>query len=142
MTQPNSHKVLDRLLGILGSSFPQYLVYATPWARRGGDARAVETLQQIAADQKTISERIGRVLVASGGFTPTEFPMDYTDVHDLDVEYLIGMAIFYQHQDIAAIADCASDLKLAPAALPLAEEALGLAQGHLELLEELAQQPA
>ncbi|MCH8840898.1 MAG: hypothetical protein IH831_09560 [Planctomycetes bacterium] len=67
-----------------------------------------------------------------------EFPMEFTDMHDLGIDYLVNVAIAYQQQDIDAIGRLIEDLQSAPAAKSLAEESLGMAKGHLESLRDLA----
>jgi hypothetical protein len=142
MNQPDANQVLIRLLVLLSRSFPQYLAFARPWTR-GGDERAVETLEHIVHDQDRLKQQIVGYL-SDNDVAPRfgEFPMEYTDTHDLDIEFLVKLAVRYQQQDISAIEACADQLRLAPAALPFAQESLGLAKGHLRLLEELTQQPA
>ena len=66
-----------------------------------------------------------------------EFPMEYTDLHDLDIDYLIRFAVDYQQQDIASIGEIVDQLRLAPAAQSLAEEVSGMTKGHLDSLLEL-----
>ena len=41
-----------------------------------------------------------------------EFPMAFTDTHDLSLDYLVSELIYYQKQDIAAIQDCVADLAM------------------------------
>jgi hypothetical protein len=71
-----------------------------------------------------------------------EFPMEYTDTHDLGIEYQLTSAVDYQQQDIATIQQLIGELQPFPVAKTLAEEALGMAKGHLEALQELVSQPA
>jgi hypothetical protein len=70
-----------------------------------------------------------------------EFPIEYTDSHDLSIDYLVQQAIDSQKQDIADLTRCVEALRLAPSAQSLASETLGMAKGNLETLEELARQP-
>ena len=75
---------------------------------------------------------------SASGLTDTgKFPIEFTDTHDLAIDYLIREAIVCQKQDIADLQGCVDELRLAPAAQSLAAEALGMAKGHLESLEEL-----
>ena len=71
-----------------------------------------------------------------------EFPMDYTDKHDLGIDFLINSAIEYQQQDIVSIDNLVEKLQVAPAAKALAQEALGMAKGHLDSLQELVPENA
>ena len=137
MSQPATSVLLNRLLAIVGRSFPQYLLYSRPYIP-SGRMSLFEAIEAIAADQNVMVERISRLL--SDAHTPArfgEFPMEYTDLHDLDIDFLVGAAAKYQEQDITSIAEIAEQLRLAPAAQSLAEEALGMAKGHLDSLREL-----
>jgi hypothetical protein len=69
-----------------------------------------------------------------------EFPMEFTDLHDLDIDFLIDRAMVYQRQDIELVGQLLHQLQLSPAAKSLAEETLGMAKGHLQSLQELVQE--
>ena len=142
MSQPATHLLLNRLLAIVGRSFPQYLQYSRPYVPPGRGS-VMETIDGIVADQDGIVERLSQMI--SDDATPPrfgEFPMEYTDLHDLNIDFLMRAAVKYQEQDIASIAAIAEQLQLAPAAQSLAEEALGMAKGHLDSLQELLPQAA
>tara|TARA_Y100000814_G_scaffold280100_1_gene243255 strand:+ start:591 stop:1022 length:432 start_codon:yes stop_codon:yes gene_type:complete len=134
--------LLNRLLAIAGCSFPQYLQFARPYIPEGRD-NFMETIHAIVLDQNGLAERISQ-MVLDGKALPRsgDFPIEYTDTHDLGIDFLVNMAITYQQQDIQAIGELANQLQLAPAAKSLAEEALGMAKGHLESLRELVEQEA
>jgi len=133
---------LQQLLVLVRRSFPQYLQYSRPYVP-AGRASVLETVESIVTDQEVLAERISWMLIdAEAPPRSGEFPMEYTDLHDLNIEYLINTAIAYQRQDINAIGDLAEQLQLAPAAKSLNEEALGMAKGHLDSLQQLVQQPA
>jgi len=130
--------VLNRLLGIVTSSFPMYLVYAHPVLRRG-DEPAQDALEHVVADQRELAGRIYSAIEAAGG-TPgsPEFPAEFTGTHDLELSYVLRLAIEYQKHDIADIESCVSALEGSPQAQELAQEALGAAKGHSQTLEEIA----
>jgi len=137
MPSPETIDILNRVLTILRRSFPQYVRYARPYVT-AADEQAVETFQEISDGQNALGERVNELIVQSGALPDVaSFPMEFTDTHDLDFDYLIRAAIGYQQQDIADLKECAESLQLAPAAKSLVEEALGMAKGHLESLEEL-----
>jgi hypothetical protein len=123
---------LNRLLQIHYRSLPMYLASAKPWVPRGQE-KAAETLELVVADQKRTIEKITQALLDLGAdIRVGEFPMVFTDMHDLSVDYVLKELVEAQRQDIAAIEVCVADL----AGDPLAQEALGAAKGHLESLEE------
>lgn len=137
MNQPSTNALLNHLLAILCRSFPQYLKYSRPYVPPGRGA-LMETINAIVSDQNGLIERIGHLLEdAHTAARRGEFPMEFTDLHDLSIDFLIGSAISYQEQDIAKISELVEQLRLAPAAQSLAEEALGMAKGHLDSLREL-----
>ena len=143
MSQVEANDALNRVLALLCRSFPMYLRDAPPFIANG-DQRAIAAIDQIVADQTLLSGRIGRFIMSNSGRLETgEFPMEFTDAHDLSVDYILRLAITYQKQDITAIEQMVDEVRLNPAAANLAEEALGMAKGHLQSLEELANpQPA
>jgi len=142
MSQLSLTATLNQLLAIIGRSFLQYARYSRPYVPPGREG-ALETLESIAADQTILAERISQMIVDAGDSPRAgEFPMEYTNTGDLYVDYVVGLCIDYQRQDIAAIEVLVESLQLYPAAKSLAEEALGMAKGHLDLLKELQQETA
>jgi hypothetical protein len=138
MSSPETVDILNHVLTILRRSFPQYLRFARPYIPTG-DQPVVETFVEIADAQDVLAERVNQLIVESGSLPETAaFPMEFTDTHDLGIDYMIREAIGYQRQDIADLKQCAESLNLVPAGKTLVEEALGMAKGHLESLEELA----
>ncbi len=137
MNQPNTVVLLNRLLAIVGRSFPQYLQYSRPHIGPGRN-EVVETIQAIVDDQNVLADRITSMLFdAEAPIRSGEFPMEFTDMHDLEIDFLVNVAVAYQQQDVEQIGEIVEALQGAPAAKSLAEEALGMAKGHLESLREL-----
>ena len=64
--------------------------------------------------------------------------MEFTDIHDLSVDYLLGRLIESQHAAIAAVEACVAGLARQPAALALGQEILGNLRGHLENFQAAA----
>jgi len=138
MSQPQTTLLLNRLLGIVCRSFPQYLQYSRPYIPPGHED-ATDAFESIVVDQNGLAERVSQMITDGLSLPrPGEFPMEFTDKHDLGIDFLIQLAIGYQQQDIAAIGELIEQLQLAPAAKALAEEALGMAKGHLDSLRDLA----
>ena len=134
--------VLNRLLAIHTTSFPTYLVCTGPWTHRG-DEKSTETLSQVVADQHATADRVVQMITElDGSVASSSYPMLFTDLHDLALEFLLPRLVDYQRQDVVQIETCAADLADAPLSRALAEEALGAAKGHLESLEELTKQPS
>jgi hypothetical protein len=105
-----------------------------------GRDEELEAVEAIAMDQDVMGDRISRMIVDGDALPRTgEFPMEFTDLHDLDIDYLLRLAIRYQQQDVEAIQQLVERLQPAPAAKAVAEESLGMAKGHLDTLRELTE---
>jgi hypothetical protein len=129
--------VLNRLLAIEYRSLPNYLQHKGSWAQ-ASDARAKDVFHDIVHSQAEISERIAQEVTERGGTPePGGFPMEYTDLHFLSVDYLVTQLVDSQKKAIAAIQQCRDASGLDVAARAMVEEALGAEKAHLEALEEL-----
>jgi hypothetical protein len=142
MNSAETTQVLNRLLILHNRSLPMYLGYASPLLQEAGRA-AKEALDQIVADHQATVDRLGEMIVDSGaGVSFGEFPLRFASLHDLTFEYILTKLIEHQKRLIAAISECAAQVRTAPTAQAVALEALGQAKAHLQSLEELAHRPA
>jgi hypothetical protein len=142
MPSDDTIDVLNRVLEILERSFPQYLLYARPYVPAGQE-HVMQTIERIVAGQNNLAERVSRHIFDSGGLPDHgDFPIEFTDTHDLGIGFLVDEAVDCLRQDITELDECVDALRLSPAAQSLASEALGLTKGHLELLERLDVNPA
>jgi len=128
-------RVLNRLLHTICRSLPMYLDEARPWTCR--DDEEMETaLRNLVADQRLMAEQLTSAIVEQGGRpSPGRFPTRFTAANDLSLDFLRKLLIEHQRCDVEAVRRCVSDLSAAPVMKELAEEALGNAQGHLEILD-------
>jgi hypothetical protein len=134
-------RLLNRLLAIHCRSFVQYLRWSKPYVPQGHEDE-LDTLTAIAADQDALAERISRLVIDAGALPRSgEFPMEFTDLHDLDLDFLIAAAVRYQEDDLASVQQIVDALASAPAGRAIAEEALGMSKGHLDSLRELIHVP-
>ena len=137
MIRQTTVDVLNRLLALHHRTLPQYLCSAHPWCTSRDD-QAERALRQLAQDQRLMVDRLGLAILAEGGRPDLgEFPMSFTGLHDLSLDYLMGEVTRRQRQETQVIRECVSQLQHAPAARALAEEALGAAEGHLQNLQEV-----
>ena len=132
---------LNRLLAIHCQSVPMYLSYTSPWTSRA-DGVAHEVLGHLVTDQEMVIDRMARLIDRLGGNPDRGKRKDLTSLNDLSMDFLLERAIQSQKADIAAIENCVEQLAEVPEAQALAQESLGMAKGHLESLEEVAQQLA
>lgn len=137
MSQANID-ILNQLLALEYRSLAQFIKVTSPWVGRDNE-RAYRTLENIVADQNAYAQRVAELIVARGGIPDSgEFPIEFTDLHMLSLDFLIGELIRMQRYDIELIEDCVARLQGDREARNLAEEILGSERAHLEALEELA----
>jgi hypothetical protein len=142
MSRAESIELLNRLFVLIYRSLPMYLESAMPWVHQG-DEDSATTLRNIIQDQKDLYRRIGETILDLGSSVDTgEFPMDYTGLHDLSLDYLLPYLVEEQRRLIGEAEGIAQQAAGLPDARRLAEEALGSARAHLESLESLHPQPA
>lgn len=142
MSDANTIDVLNRLLAIEYRSLPIYLTDATPWTHPG-DAKATETLGHLVADQREMAGRIADLILERGGRVENSvFPIEFTDMNLLSLDFLLGEIRDRQRKNIATIERIVAALAHDREARELAEEVLGSERAHLEALEELNHQPA
>jgi len=142
MTKPATIRALNDLLALEYRSLPMYVTDAMPWTHPG-DAKATATLASIVSDQRASSQRIAQLILDGGGTLDTgEFPMEYTDMHDLSLDFLIKELISFQKWLIGQIEHIVKVVDSDRDARELAQETLGSEKAHLEALHELTAQPA
>ncbi len=135
MPSHDTINVLNRVLEILERSFPQYMRYARPYVPPGRE-NIMQTIEQIVAGQDALAERMSQHIFESSGLPDHgDFPIEFTDTHDLGIDFLLQEAIDCTKQSVADLESSVDALRLAPAAQSLAAEALGMTKGHLELLQ-------
>ncbi|MBS0209114.1 MAG: hypothetical protein JSS27_09190 [Planctomycetes bacterium] len=134
----DSLPVLNRLLAIEYRSLPMYLMDARPW-RHTGDQREVQALCDIITNQKSYVQRLSDLILSrAGALRFGEFPMEYTALHDLALDYLLGQLVQHQFGVVAEVEQLAERLGNDRPARELALELLGSEKAHLETLQELA----
>jgi bacterioferritin (cytochrome b1) len=137
MPATESIAALNRVLGVVLRSFPQYLRWSRPWVPPGHE-RVLEALERIVTEQEAFAERIFDAVDDLGGLPDTgEFPMEFTDTHDLSIDYLLREAVGYGQQDVAELERAAAMPDLTPQAELLVKEAASAAKRHLASLEAL-----
>jgi len=137
MNSADQISILNRLLAMLERSCPQYLRWAEPYVPAGRE-RALDTIKSIGEDQDSLAERVSQQILRLGGLLDTgEFPMEFTDTHDLGIDFLIDECVGYQQQDIAMLESLAATPQLSSAVQALVGDALALGKRHLEALKGL-----
>jgi hypothetical protein len=135
MADQRTNQVLNRLLIVLSRSMPMYLSHAAPWVSYNGD-RTRDALDRLVADQKQYVERLTRLL-QDRRYTidPGEFPMTFTDLHDLSLGFLSKRVLDQQRLDVETIERSLQQLQADAEGRALAEEVLDNAREHLQSLK-------
>lgn len=132
---------LQRLHRLLSRSLPRYLEDARPWLR-GGQEEMAAAIGRLAADQADYAQRVADAIVARGDRPePGAFPLRFAGLNDASIGHVLAEVIERQRRELVEIERSAARLRDEPELADLAEEILGNAQGHLEILENLAASP-
>lgn len=135
---------LNRLLAIHCRSLPMYMLDAGSWQSDAPkEHELLRTINNIVVGHRAISERIAAVIMDVGGVvSPGPFPMEFTDMNFLSLDFMVRETQKLQHRDITEIEEIARAVSNVPEAKAIAQEALGEAKAHLEQLQALtAKQP-
>jgi hypothetical protein len=128
-------RVLNDLLAVLRRSLSAYLADAKPWTC-DDDEQLCSMLHHLTADQARYAERVEEAIIACGGRPdPGHFPDGYEAKNDLAIDYLKPEIVVGLEQSLLVIERCAVQLEGEAALHALAEEVLGNAKGHLDLLQ-------
>jgi bacterioferritin (cytochrome b1) len=135
----DSIAALNTVLGVELRSFPQYMRWSRPWVPPGHE-RDIAALEKIVTEQDALAERVFAAIDDLGGLPDSgEFPMEFTDTHDLSIDYMLREAVGYGRQDVADLEAAAATPTLAPQATPLVNDAVNMAKRQLATLESLVQ---
>lgn len=133
----DTNRILNQILGLEQYSLATYLLEIHPWMRHD-DKPLWETVRHMAADQQHYAERIGRLIVDRDGVVGGgNYPMRFTSLNDLALDYLAKKLIDHQRLLIRQLTECVAQLEGDRPAWELATEVLGAEKGHLETLTEL-----
>ena len=129
-------QTLNRLLALHASTLPAYLVSAPPH-RGHGDERVWDAVRRICDDQALMTDKIADLVEELGG-TPNmgEFPMEFTGMHDLSMDYMAREVLKRQKRETGLIEELSARLDPGSRAKALAQEALGAAKAHVESLDD------
>ncbi len=137
MSVAETSAVLNKVLTVVLRSFPQYLRWARPWVPSGHE-KELQSLETIVIEQDLFADKIYAAIDDAGGLPDKgDFPMEFTDTHDLSIDYLMRAAVAYGKQDVADLEAAVATPNLAPQAESLVSEALHLARRQLASLVAL-----
>lgn len=136
-TDNAANLALNEILVTLHRSLPVYLSDAVPWVAHGNE-EAHRVLARIVEEKEEHVHRLTELLYARRyTIDRGEFPMDYTSLHDVSLDYLLKELIRGQRREVERIEACERRLAGDREARALAAEVLDAAQRHLRWLETL-----
>lgn len=137
----HSVELLNQLLAIEYRSLPLYLMDATPWTHPGDQAATV-ALRSVVKTQRSLAERIATLIGARGGAVDSgEYPMEFTDLNFLSLDYLLKELARCGQRQVAGI-ESIVDRLLDTEARELAQEVLGAEKAHIEMFQDLSSRVA
>ena len=129
-------ELLNRLLADQRFSLVDYLNDARPWTHRGNEA-LLEALHQIVEHHQHYAQRLADAIADRDGLVNSgTYPMSFTSLNDLALDYLLGRLIENQRRNIQLHERCVAELREDPQASSLASEVLGSDRAQLEMLME------
>jgi hypothetical protein len=137
MNATESISVLNRLLGLLHRSLPMYLADIKTLVHPKGE-RIRLALRHMVNDQRMYAQRVAAAIAQCGGQPNAgRFPTEFAAKNDLALDFLLREIIACHDRDVVAVARCVEQLEGDSTLHALAEEILGNAKGHLDILQEL-----
>ena len=132
--------VLNRLLGLLCRSLPAYLADVKTLGHPEGD-KVRTALNRLVTDQQMYARRVADAIAQRGGQPNLgRFPTEFMAKNDLSLDFLLQEIVASQDQDVVSIGQCVGRLEGDSALHALAEEILGNAKGHLDILLEMVKE--
>ena len=127
--------VLNQLLHLLCRGLPEYVVEVNPRMRQGRQS-LYKALTNLVDDHRLFAQRTAQAILDRGGYPdPGAFPLEYTGLNDVSIEYLAHELINSLHVDIEILEELSTQLATLPELHALTEEILGNTTGHAEILE-------
>jgi len=132
---------LADLVSTLGSSLHSYLAAAGVWSFPGDEAIKL-ALVDLVDDQRSLSDRAGRLLTERGETPPSPvFPIRYTATHDVDLGAMLPRVLDGLRRQIGHLQRLI-DAGGAPGEIEIVLEAREASLQHADVLEELARRGA
>ncbi len=129
--------VLNQLLHLLLRGLPAYVVEVNP-SMQPGRHPLRKALANLADDRRLFANRTNQAILDRGAYPdPGPFPLEYTGLNDVSIEYLTNELIDSLHVDTEILQEISAQLTAIPELHALAEEILGNTIAHAEILEKV-----
>jgi bacterioferritin (cytochrome b1) len=129
--------VLNQLLHLLLCGLPAYVVEINPWIQPGQESIR-KALANLADDRRLYANRTIQAIMDRDGHPDSgSFPLEYTGLNDVSIEYLINELTDSLHLDMEILEALSAQLADISDLHALVEEVLGNTKGHAEILEQM-----
>lgn len=129
--------VLNQLLHLLSRGLSAYVVEINPWMQPGDESLRA-SLFNLADDRRLFASRtIHAISDNAGDPDPGPFPLEYTGLNDVSIEYLAGELVDSLSIDIEILEALSAQLNGMPDLHALTQEILGNTKAHVEILEKM-----
>lgn len=146
MADQNHSELLNHLLRRIYRGLLQYSVECWPWTQasespdgKSGEQKAVE---QMAASQQQLVARLVDLLVERGATVDLGNYPDYSEMHYVSLDYLLGKLIDGQVRLIAELEAAGPMLRDDPEAAGFVSDLLAAEREHLSRLRDLSRRAA
>jgi hypothetical protein len=128
---------LNQLLHLLSRGLPAYVVEINPWMQPKCQPLC-KALANLVADRRLFANRTTQAILDRGFYPdPGPFPLEYTGLNDVSIEYLTHELINSLQVDIEILQEISAQLAAIPGLHDLTEEILGNTIAHAEILEKM-----
>ena len=126
--------VLNQMLRLLCRGLPAYMIEMNPWMQPEHEPLS-NALTNLADDRRLYAKRTAQAVSAHGGYPdPGPFPLEYTGLNDVSMEYLTQELIVSLQVDMEILEAISAQLADNPELFSLAEEIMGNTKAHAEIL--------
>jgi hypothetical protein len=129
--------VLGGLLRLLCRGLPVYLLEVRPWVS-SADESLSKALARLVDDRRLYAGHVAQAILSRGGYPdPGPFPLKFTGLNDVSLEYLARTLHASLRADMEILQSYSRRLEEMPRLHALSEEILGNTRGHAEILENV-----
>ena len=129
--------ILNQLLRLLCRGLPAYMDEMNPWMQPEHEPLQ-KALTNLADDRRLFAKRTAQAISDHGGYPdPGPYPMEYTGLNDVSIEYLTHELIDSLQVDIEILEVFSAQLADIPELHALIQEILGNTVAHAEILGEI-----
>jgi hypothetical protein len=137
MLDASTSDILNNILAAVYRSLLQYTIESWPWTDPE-DLVEQTAIREMASRQQTLVKRLAELIDARGQVVDFGSYPDWSELHYVSLDYLLGKIIADKQRAIATIVSALERLRVDPEAASLAEETLRVEREQLARIEAMA----